>query len=376
MSGSSGMWCPDMTMPRERPVVHIGDTTIGTDHPPVFLAEIGTYFNQDITLADRMIRNITEAAQQVPEVPVLLKGEILHTADICLDDDTIEVYTSKSGHIAQERYRSLIERKVVSLDDYRRLLTLSALPVVTSVYDLAGVDFAVEIGVAALKIASANITHVPLIRHAAGKGLPIIIDTGRASLEEVAGAVAVARKAGCPGIIVEHSPDGHPAMPEAHNLRLLQTYASALEVPVGLSDHHVGDEMLYVAVALGASIIEKGVCHDSTLLEQDAAHAMDLRDLPSVLRRVHNAWAALGRTRRDPTAPICGVIATTQRQGLIAKRDLVPGDRVSLDTIAFAWPAKGIPVHHWDTVAGWEVVAPVGKGKVIDWPHLRPRQGE
>lgn len=357
------------------PSIMLAGIPVGAEHPPVFLAEIGTFFNQDIAKAEVTIRRIVEAARQSGGTPVVLKGEILHDASICLDDDTMETYASKSGEVKRERYRALIERKLVPLDTYRALFGIVAaagMPFMVSVYDPIGADFALESGACALKIASANITNVPLIRHVAAKGLPLVVDSGRASLEDVARAVQTARGAGATQILVEHSPDGHPARPEAHNLRLLQTYAQAFEVPVGLSDHHVDEEMLYVAVALGASLIEKGVALDAGTLEQDVSHAMVIEDLPRTLRRLNNAWVALGRSRRDPTVALTGTVATSQRQGLVARRDLVSGDRVSADTVGTAWPAKGIPVHHWDIVAGWEVTEPLAQGSVIEWCHVRP----
>lgn len=354
--------------------IYWGDIPVGPNNPPVFLAEIGTFFNQDLGQARAMAERIYEASRGVG-IPVVLKGEILHSFDICLDDATVETYASKAGEIKQERYRDLIERKVVPLERYREFFgvcTRQGMPFVLSVYDLVGADFAKEVGAVAIKIASANVSHVPLIRYVAAQGLPMLIDTGRATLEEVARAVQTARAAGCHAIVVEHSPDGHPALPENHNLRLLQSYAHAFEVAVGLSDHHVGEEMLYLAIGLGASVLEKGVCLEPEALEQDVAHAMGLDELPRILTRIHNCWRALGRGLRDPAVPIRGVVATSQRQGLIARGALKPGDILSFETVAFAWPCKGIPVHQWDVVAGWEVTVSRPKGAIIDWTHVRP----
>lgn len=358
--------------------VKLGPFALADDAPPVFLAEIGGFFGQDIALARRMIGEIIAACRTVPAQPALLKTEILHDADVCLPGDTLETYASKAGAVKRENYRALIERKVVPLARYAELFALcrrEAMPFLVSVYDFAGADFAVGEGAAALKIASGNIVHVPLIRHCAGAcvraGLPLLIDTGRASLAEVHQAVAVARAAGCHDIVVEHSPDGHPALPKAHNLRILQTYRQAFGVPVGLSDHHVGVEMLHMAVALGAAIIEKGVHVAPDDLDIDISHTMDLRDLPRELSVLRDCWLAMGKPARDPAAAIEGVIGTSQRACLVARRDLGPGDPVSLDTIRFAWPCRGIPVQHWDLVAGWTLARAVPAGTPIDWSDVR-----
>lgn len=349
--------------------IHLAHIPVGADHPPVFLAEIGTFFNQDMDAARHMVERIAGVRAEA-QLPLVMKGEILHDLSLCLDDETQERFVSKSGVVRSERYRDLMARKVVPLSHYQRLIGQIRnfdLPLVLSVYDAAGADFAVSSGAAALKIASANITNIPLVRHVAGLGLPLLIDTGRAGLDEVARAFWTARQAGARDIVLEHSPDGHPSPPANHNLRLLNTYAAAFEVPVGLSDHHVGDEMMFMAIALGASLVEKGVIEEPDSVEQDAAHALALSDLKETLHRLYGGWLALGHGYRDRKVPIRGNVATSQRQGLVARQDLRPGDRIGLDTVRFAWPAKGIAVEHWDLVQDWQVTQPIPAGAPIPW---------
>ncbi len=267
----------------------IGPYLLSPSSPPVFLAEIGGFFGQDLDLAREMIHRIIQIGRDVPNQPMILKTEILHDAEICLPGETLETYASKDGRVKQENYRALIERKVFPLDHYSRLFELcrnAGMPFLVSVYDFAGADYAIASGAAALKIASSNIVHVPLIRHCAAKGVPLLMDTGRTTLAEVHRAVEAARLAGCEDIVIEHSPDGHPALPKAHNLRILQTYEQAFRLPVGLSDHHVGLEMIYMAISLGATVLEKGVHVAPDDLDIDISHTMDMKDLRDDAERV------------------------------------------------------------------------------------------
>jgi sialic acid synthase SpsE len=356
--------------------VTIGGIPAGPGHPPIFFAEIGSFFNGDASRAGELIRRVIACREQVPEQPLVLKTEILDDPEICLPDDTIETYASKAGDVRRENYRALIERKAMPTADYLPLFAAcrdAALPFVVSVYDFKAADFAAAQGAAALKIASSNVVHVPLIRHAASLGLPMVIDTGRTSLAEVFRAVDTARAAGCADIIIQHSPDGHPAPPQAHNLRLLQTYEAAFGLPVGLSDHYVGVEMLYLSVALRASVMEKGVYFDPEELDQDISHTMHIDALVPVLRKVHECWQALGSFERDPRQRIDWVIGTSQRQCLVARRALAPGDPLTLETVRFAFPCTGIPVEQWDLVSRWRLRAPVPAGAPIQWDHVEPR---
>jgi sialic acid synthase SpsE len=324
----------------------LGGWPIGEGEAPLVLPDIGTFFNQDLEEARRLIEAVKAAGARV------IKGEILHTADICMRSGAMEKYLSPDGEVRSEGYRELIERKVVGLDDYRRLFSLchrAGLPFVLSVYDMEGTDFAKSIGACGLKIASANIVHAPLIRHAASTGLPLLIDTGKSTWEEIERALRWAREAGAMNVVIEHSPDAPPAPLENHNLRFLHTLRDGLGAPVGLSDHHEGEEMLYAAAALGASILEKGVCLRKDAADQDVFHALPVGMLGEVIRKCGNIHRALGdgARRTSPVRP-----RPTGRMGLVALTNLPAGAVLGPDNVAFRFPTLGIPVEDWDAVSG------------------------
>lgn len=351
----------------------LGDFNVGVEYPPIFLCEIGSYYNGCEADAFKFVDEILAASSRNPCTPVVLKTEILNNPEICLPEGIEECYTNKEGQIRKENFRALIERKVMSLASYGKLfeyLNNADMPFVISVYDFEAVDFSIKYGASALKIASANVVHIPLIRYAAKQGVPLVIDTGRASIAEVFAAVDAARSVGCQKIIIQHSPDGHPALAEAHNLRILQSYQQCFGTPVGLSDHYVGLEMMYMSIALGASCIEKGVAFDPNQLDQDISHSMDINKLDTVLIRLHECWQALGSTQRDKRKRINSNIGTSQRPGLVAKKALYPGDKINLDNIGFAFPCKGIPVEKWDDVVGWEISKNVEAGRPVEWIHM------
>jgi sialic acid synthase SpsE len=344
----------------------IGGIEIGDGCPPLLLADIGTFFNQDLSLAEHMVRGLKEAGCS------LIKGEILHTADIVLDDETLETYFSPETGVVRERYRELVERKVVPLSDYARLFELCrqlGMPVVVSVYDIEGANFAHEIESAALKIASTNVVHRPLIEHAAGLGRPLLLDTGKSSFEEIVRAIQWARDAGAIDIVVEHSPDAPPAPVSEHHLRMLSTLKNVFDCPVGLSDHHDGNDMMIAAVALGAHVIEKGVCMDDAPLDQDVTHAIRLGEVAGLLRRCQSVYEGLGAAMRELPR---GHVRPFARMGLVAGQNLRPGDVVSLQTVTFAWPAKGVPVEDWGAVVGWRIRRSVLIGAPIAWSDVEP----
>jgi sialic acid synthase SpsE len=337
---------------------------IGPAHPPVFWPDIDVYFKGNLGVAEAVVRALRNAGVQ------FIKGALIHRPDLCLDADLPVSYFNPDKGVVQERYRTVIERHVCTLEQSERLYTMVqrlGLGIVLTVYDFTGVDFARAMGSCALKIASSNIVHQPLIQYAARQGLPLVIDTGKSSLHEIARAVQWARDAGADRLIVQHSPAAPPAGLDQHHLRMLHTLAQTFGCPVGLSDHHRGEEMLYAAVALGASVLEKGVCADGTPYDIDIAHAMPVSQVKEVLEKCGRIWQALGQPMRTlptnrPRPP--------DRMGLVTARDVAPGDPVSLETVAFAMPTVGIPVEFWGQVDGWRFNRPLTRGTVIHWSDL------
>ncbi len=351
----------------------LGDLLVSKEAPPLFFAEVGSYFNGDSKMALDLFQQIVKTRDANPNIPVVLKTEILNNPEICLPVDHVETYQNKAGDLKQENYRDLMERKAMPLKDYEPLFAYCKevnIPTVVSVYDFEAADFAAQNGATGLKIASANLVHVPLIYHVAKLGLPMVIDTGRSTMQEVARAVEAAREGGQEDIIIQHSPDGHPALPENHNLRMLETYEKAFGLPTGLSDHYTGVEMIYMSIALGATVLEKGLYFDADELDQDISHSMDIKNFDQVLKATMDCWLALGSTRRPHNQVIKGNVGNSQRQCLVAMKDLKAGDKIDYNNVRFAFPCKGIPVEHWNIVDGWQLKTEVPANQPIQWKHV------
>lgn len=345
---------------------YIGKFRVDDGAPPLFFPDIGAFFNRDMDIAKSLVKRLHSAGADV------VKGEILHDIDIALEGDTYEVYLARDGTPIKERHRSVIERKVVSLGEYERLFQFCKsldMEFLLSVYDFRGAEFGRDIGAGALKIASANVVHRPLIEFTAKLGLPMIIDTGKSTLEEIARAVQWAEDAGAEAIMVQHSPEAPPSPLANHNLRMLTTLHRIFDRPVGLSDHHAGEEMLYAAVALGANAVEKGIIPDNMGEDGDVYHALPIGMFEEVLakcRRIHTALGANMRyLRRDREKYI-------SRMGIVAAKDFSPGESLTLEGVRFSYPAKGIPVEHWEIVEGWRVRGDIARGHVIRWRDVEP----
>lgn len=344
----------------------MGEQCISDQDPPVFLPDIGTFFNQDIEAAKDQVNKLKKAGVK------FIKGEILHDANIALDKDVPEKYLAPNGKIIQEKYRNLVDRKIVTLAKYHELFyhcKQQDLGIVVSVYDFVGAEFAKSLGACCIKIASSNIVHQPLIEQVAKLGLPMIIDTGKSSLEEIARAINWAEDAGAEMIMIQHSPEAPPSSVDNHNLRMIPTLRQIFDRPVGLSDHHHGNEMLYVAIALGASSLEKGVCLHQMQSDQDTYHAIPVNEVSDTLEKCLMIYRALGvgmrYLRRDR-------VKYASRMGLCASRIINKGDKLDLSNISFAFPAVGIPVESWDHLKNFVTRVDIPAGEPITWKDVEP----
>ena len=244
-------------------------------------------------------------------------------------------------------------------------------------FDIDSLNFlADEIKVRRLKISSGDLTNLPLL-HAAGQtGLPLILSTGMADLDEVTlGLGAVAHGRGlhegrqmpppCPRAFYDvlttddasrltydvsllQCTSEYPAPDENTNLLAMQTLAERFQLPVGLSDHSRGNHLSVAAVALGASIVEKHLTANTAADGPDHRSSLDANDFRSMINSIRSVERALGSGRKYPSEQEVAN-AKLVRRGLYAARDLKPGDVVSASDIDILRPENGThPAAYWD----------------------------
>lgn len=342
--------------------VHIGHVAVGECFPVRIAAEIGTYFNKEMDIAQKYVDIAKELGCD------FLKGEVLHDLSIIHDSGMPHTYQTDHGP-KTENYRALLERKRLPLKSYEKIYRYAiaqGFPVIASVYDKVGVDFLVSIGASAVKVASQNITNRPLIEHCAQSGLPLIMDTGNAFHHEIAEAVYWAETAGVKGLILHHRPDGSPCPAEKHNMRILSKLQE-FSWPVGLSCHYDGDEMIYLAIGMGARLIEKPLYHKSERDDQDTMFTMTREAFSTMVRKVRNCSAALGKSERTELIPY----QLECRYCIVADKPIGPGVVLTDQNVRFAWPMQGISAAFWNNVKGRVTVRAVAQGKPIQWEDLQ-----
>lgn len=197
------------------------------------------------------------------------------------------------------------------------------------------------LGCHSIKIASADVNHLPLIRQAAASGLCIQLDTGNATLGEIETAVEAIRAEGNDDIVIHHCPSGYPARLESINLRIITTLKRMFPYPIAFSDHTPGWDMDIAAVALGADLVEKTITEDRTTRSIEHIMSLEPVEMRAFVRAIRDLEVALGDTRR--------ILQDGERRRRLAIRrsafldkDVRAGDRLGAARIVFRRPGDGL----------------------------------
>jgi len=202
-----------------------------------------------------------------------------------------------------------------------------------SVFDEDSAD-RVDPFVKAFKIASYEMTHLPLLRHVAAKGKPVIMSTGTATLDEVVESVEAFLAKGNKALALMQCTAAYPAPLDSLNVRAIATLRDRFEVPVGFSDHS-RDPLVgpIAAVACGAAILEKHFTLDNALPGPDHRFAVEPAELRLMVQKIRDTEAALG-TGAKVVAPAEEELRAFARRSLFARRDIAVGESFTSENVA------------------------------------------
>lgn len=220
-------------------------------------------------------------------------------------------------------------------------------------FDTASADFLASIEVPLIKISSGDLTNLPLLRHIAALGIPIILSTGMSTLDEVEASVEALVAAGAKrqDITLLHCNTDYPTPWHDVNLRAMDTMRRAFNLPVGYSDHTTGIEIACAAVALGATVIEKHFTLDRNLPGPDHKASLEPDELASLVRSIRHIELALGSASKVPTASELPNRAMARRS-LVAARPIKAGEVFGANNIVAKRAEHGLSPMLWDQVIG------------------------
>ncbi|MBI3721094.1 MAG: N-acetylneuraminate synthase family protein, partial [Fimbriimonas ginsengisoli] len=220
------------------------------------------------------------------------------------------------------------------------------------------------------KIASPNLTHLPLIRRTASIGKPVIMSTGMATLQQIDEAVQAFIATGNHQLCLLHCVSEYPAKPESINLRVIQTLQALYPYPIGFSDHTLEIGTSIGAVALGARAIEKHLTLDRNMKGPDHHYALEPAEFIAMTQNIRVVEAALGSGIKT-VSPAERQKAQQYWRSLHAARDLPAGAVLSAEHISVVRPNDGLHPRHFEQIVGMTLRRPLKEGQPITWDMFK-----
>lgn len=361
----------------------IGSHQIGDGHPVFIIAEAGSNHNGSLDEAKRLIDVAAEAKADAVKFQ-LFRADRLYPPNVGMVD-------TPAGKIDFFEFLEQAAMPPDWLAPLRAHAEERALVFLVSAFDEPMAEVLHEHAIAAHKVASPELNHIPLIRAMARHGVPLLISTGMGTLADMEAALAAARREGCDDVAFFQCVSCYPTEPADANLRVIPTLKQAFGVPVGWSDHTTHPLAApRLATALGANLIEKHYTRDRSQDGPDHPFAIEPNELAEMVAMVRQLSAASDAERgalldQHANAPYLGSpikrvteaeaeLAACDRRSLFVIADMAAGDAITSDNVRVLRAernlAPGIDPCFWDIAEGRHVVRDVPLGRGLVWDDL------
>lgn len=329
----------------------INNQIVGDNAPCFIIAEIGCNHNQDINLAKRLIDATVECGVNAVKFQKFITSKLI------------------SAHHSQYH---LLKKLELSDEAFLELFSYTIKKGITflaTAYDEESVEFLARLGVPAYKVASGDITNLPLLNKIALKNLPIILSTGMSNLDEIKEAIETIKEAGNDQLILMHCVSTYPTKIADCNLKTINTLHQKFQLPVGFSDHSLGITMSIAAVALGACVIERHFTIDKNLPGPDQFMSLTPDELKELVKRIREVEEGLGSGIKMSLACEQGAIKTS-RKSIVAAKDIPQQTTITNDMLAIKRPGTGIPPKFINQLIGKKVKGDIREDDLIVWGDI------
>jgi N-acetylneuraminate synthase len=339
----------------------IAHREIGPAHPPLVIAEIGINHGGDLDVAREMVRLAAASGCEC----------IKHQTHVVEDEMTEEARSIFPPNADVSIWDVMAACALSPEDEAALKVYVESLGMIyiSTPFSRAAADILDDLDVPAFKIGSGEADNLPLIRHIAAKGRPVIMSTGMQSIDSLRASVAILDAAGIDYALLECT-NLYPSPPEIVSLKGVTDLRAAFpRAVVGFSDHSIGPEMALASVALGAAILERHYTDTRYRTGPDIACSMDPAELRHLIDRSREIWTAT-RNEKRRTAPEEDVYRFA-RASVVADADLEAGHVLTERDIWARRPGTGeIPGHAFDSVPGRRLTRALRRNDQLKWSDL------
>ena len=336
---------------------------IGLGHPCFIVAEVGNNHQGDMELARQMVREAAKAGVDA------VKFQKRHLESLLTRAGREAPYTGPNSFgPTYGAHRLALELSAAQMAELKALSESLGLVFFASAWDEVSLDEMLELDVELMKVCSADLVNLPLLRKVVATKLPVIISTGMSSLDEIDAAVALVRDTH-DELVILHCNSSYPCAVEQIGLPVMETLRERYGVPIGYSGHERGLAPSVAAVALGACVVERHFTLDKTQVGTDHKASLEpaeLAELVAMIREVEATLIVKGKI----VFPEEQAAAKKLRKGLVFSRDLPAGHVLTSADITTRSPLDGISPVHWDEVLGAGLNRSVKHEEPLQWETL------
>jgi pseudaminic acid synthase len=343
-------------------IIELDKTVVGDGHPCYIIAEIGSNHNRNIERAKKLIDTARECGCNAVKFQSYTAEGIysIYTPRISEMEGR-----SKEGETPYELIKR-IEMPVEWHPILKEYCDQSGITFCSTPFDETMVDALESVDVPFYKVASYEITHYPMLKKIAKTGKPVIMSTGNSGLGDIELAIEVLEKNGCKDYGLLHCVSQYPAKYDDINLRCIHTLKDAFECVVGFSDHTIDFLSSALAVALGASIIEKHITLNKNDFGPDHPFSLEPDELKQFVRAIKDAESILGssvkRVRESEEEN-----HRISRRSIIAAKEIKKGEMITADKLVVKRPALGLHPQLLEVIVGRRAKKDIRKDMWLDW---------
>lgn len=326
--------------------ITINGRKIGAGSPAYIIAEMSANHAGDMSRALEIIHAAKEAGADCIKIQTYTPDTITLKCDN-------PYFTIGSGTWEKQNLYELYSKAYTPWDWQPKLMEEAGkvgIDFFSTPFDRTAVDFLEKMGAGFYKIASFEVTDIPLIKAVAQTGKPIIMSVGMATKEEIDEAVNTVRSCGNDSLAILKCCSVYPAIPDDMNLRMIPKLKEMYSLPVGLSDHSMGHTAALTAVAIGADIIEKHFCISRDIENPDASFSMEAGEFAEMVKAIRDAERALGKAEFSLSEEEKN--SRSLRKSIFASADIKKGDVLGPDNIRVVRPGAGLHPRYYEKLIG------------------------
>ena len=316
---------------------------------PLIIAEVGVNHNGNLDQARRLVDVAASSGANIVKFQTFDSNKLV-TSVAPQASYQLENTGQDQSQLELLRSLELTHEMHIALIEYCRAVGIEFL---STAFDVTGLYYLVKLGVRRIKIPSGELTNLPYLEAAASFKLPVIMSTGMATMSEIIDSCEVLYRCGLDHscLTILHCTTNYPAFSQELNMKAVNTIRVETGAAIGYSDHSNGEVAAIMAVALGATVIEKHITLSKTLAGPDHQASMEPDSFRSYVASIKNAYLALGDgVKRPSKSEISNSIVV--RKSIVASKDIYKGDLLSIENLTTKRPADGLSPMRWHEVLG------------------------